>query len=96
MFWSIKICILKVLLVYNFVLKTVGVALPNIIMNEEFVIELTQQKMTLKNVINEMNKLLYDNNYRERMTDKYNQLEKLMGEPGCSERAAKKMIALLK
>ncbi len=80
----------------NFVIKTVGVALPNIIMNNEFVVEFIQRKMTLKNVRTEMNKLLMDNNYRSKMLDNYNQLEKLMGEPGCSERAAKKMIALLK
>ena len=51
--------------------------------------------MTLKNVRYEMEKLLYDNSYRSKMINEYQRLEKVMGEPGCSERAAKKMIALL-
>lgn len=80
----------------NFVIKTVGVALPNIIMNEEFVVELIQKKMTLKNVKDEMKKLLYDEEYRKRIIDSYVRLDKMIGEAGCSERAAQKMVTLLK
>ncbi len=83
------------LIMRNFVIKTVGVALPNIIMNKEFVVELIQKKMTLKNIKNEMNKLLYDNNYRSNIIGDYQKLETMMGDPGCSERAAQKMIELL-
>ena len=32
------------------------------------------------------------NDYREKIFDDYQRLKELMGEPGCSERAAKKMI----
>jgi lipid-A-disaccharide synthase len=80
----------------NFVIKTVGVALPNIIMNKEFVVELIQKKMTLRNVENEMKKLLFDKQYRSVMVSEYNRLEKILGGLGCSERAAKKMVSLLK
>jgi lipid-A-disaccharide synthase len=42
-----------------------------------------------------MKRLLYDNNYRTKIIKDYNRLEQLMGEPGCSKRAAEEMVALL-
>lgn len=80
----------------NFVLKTVGVALPNIIMNKIIVNEYIQTKMTLKNVKAEMKKLLFDKEYRDKIFENYNRLNELMGEPGGSKRTAQKMIELLK
>lgn len=79
----------------NFMLKTIGVALPNIILNEEIVLELVQMRMTLKNVRQEMKKLLYDDKYREKIKEDYLRLENLMGEKGSSERAAAKMLEKL-
>lgn len=79
----------------DLILKTPSFSLPNIIMNEEIVVELYQKKMTIKNVGNEMKRLLYDNNYRTKIIKDYNRLEQLMGEPGCSKRAAEEMVALL-
>ena len=79
----------------NFVFDMAGVSLPNIIMNREIVREYIQVKMTLKNVKNEMDKLLYNEQYRNKILEDYSRLEQLMGEPGCSERAAKKMVQLL-
>lgn len=80
----------------NFVFDMAGVSLPNIIMNREIVREYIQVKMTLKNVKNEMDKLLFDEKYRNKILNDYSRLEKLMGEPGCSKRAAKKMTEILK
>ena len=80
----------------NFVLKTVGVALPNIIMNKIIVSEYIQTKMTLKNVKAEMKKLLFDEEYRDKIFENYNRLNELMGESGGSKRAAQKMVELLK
>jgi lipid-A-disaccharide synthase len=80
----------------NFVFDMAGVSLPNIIMNREIVREHIQVKMTLKNVKNEMDKLLYNKQYRNKILEDYSRLKKLMGEPGCSKRAAKKMVELLK
>jgi lipid-A-disaccharide synthase len=80
----------------NFVFDMAGVSLPNIIMNHEIVSEYIQVKMTLKNVKTEMDKLLFDDKYRNKILDDYSRLEKLMGEPGCSKRAAKKMTEILK
>lgn len=80
----------------NFVLKTIGVALPNIIMNRIIVSEYIQMKMTVKNVKAEMEKLLFDENYRKKIFEDYKRLQELMGNPGSSKRAAQKMVELLK
>lgn len=79
----------------NFVFKMAGVSLPNIIMNCEIVREFIQIKMTLRNVKNEMDKLLFDDQYRNKIMEDYSRLKKLMGEPGCSKRAAKIMVEKL-
>ncbi len=79
----------------NFVFKMAGVSLPNIIMDREIVREFIQVKMTLKNVKEEMQKLLYEKSYRDSILSDYQQLKDFMGEHGCSKRAADKMISLL-
>lgn len=79
----------------NFVLKTVGVSLPNIIMNKLIISEYIQMRMTLKNVKTEMEKLLFDEDYREKIFTDYKRLKGIMGEPGCSKRAAQKMVEKL-
>ena len=84
------------IIIRNFVLKTIGVALPNIVMNEEIIKEWIQKKMTLKNVNAELKKLLYNENYRQKIITDYKRLEAKMGEPGCANRAAEKMVTLLK
>lgn len=80
----------------NFVFKIAGVSLPNIIMNQVIVPEYIQMKMTLKNVEHEMEKLLFNEEYRKKIISDYGRLKKLLGEPGSSKRAAQKMVALLK
>jgi lipid-A-disaccharide synthase len=80
----------------NFVLKTVGVALPNIILNKIIVSEYIQMKMTVKNVKAELDKLLFNEGYRKKIFENYKRLKELMGEPGSSKRAAQKMVELLK
>ena len=79
----------------NFIFKMAGVSLPNIIMNREIVREYIQVKMSFKNVKAEMERLLFDEKYREKIFADYKRLKELMGEPGCSKRAAQKMVELL-
>ena len=79
----------------NFVLKTKWVTLPNIILQKGTILELIQKDLTVKKVSTELNKLLSDTNHREKMLEDYKRLNKLMGEPGCSKRAADKMVNLL-
>ena len=80
----------------NFVLKTIGVSLPNIIMNKLIISEFIQMKMTFENVKAEMEKLLFDDSYRKKILADYSRLKEMMGEAGCSKRAANKMTELLK
>ena len=75
-----------------FVLKTNWVSLPNIILQKTAVLELLQKDMTLKKVRNELEKLLYDDNHRKKIEEDCIRLKSIMGEPGCSKRAAEKMI----
>ena len=80
----------------NFIFKMAGVSLPNIIMNREIVREFIQVKMTFKNVKAEMDRLLFNEEYREKIFNEYKRLKERMGEPGCSRRAAEQMVNLLK
>ncbi len=80
----------------NFVIKTIGVSLPNIIMNELIISEYIQVKMTVKNVKAEMEKLLFEEEYREKIFKDYSRLIEMMGKAGCSKRTAQKMMELLK
>jgi lipid-A-disaccharide synthase len=79
----------------NFIFKMAGVSLPNIIMDREIVKEYIQKKMTFSNVKSEMQKLLFDDEYREGILSDYERLIETMGQPGCSKRAAQKMTGLL-
>jgi lipid-A-disaccharide synthase len=79
----------------RFVLKTKWVSLPNIILQKTAITELIQNDMTLEKVRSKLTKLLFDYDYREKMVQDYNKLKGLMGEPGCSKRAAEKMLDTL-
>jgi len=80
----------------NFVLKTEWVSLPNIILGKPAVVELIQKDMTLVKVRAELNRLLFDYQYRSEMVANYTTLKRLMGKPGCSIRAAEEMIQSLR
>ena len=77
------------------VLKIDWVSLPNIILGKMAVKELLQKDMTVKKVTEELDLLLGDENYRNRILSDYREMQQLMGEPGCSKRAAEKMVSLL-
>jgi lipid-A-disaccharide synthase len=79
----------------NFVLKTNWVSLPNIILQKMAVLELLQKDMTLRKVRNELEKLLYDYEHREKIVKDYRRLRSLIGKSGCSKRAAEKMLEIL-
>ena len=80
----------------NIIFDMAGVSLPNIIMKKEIVREYIQVKMTFKNVKAEMEKLLFDENYRGKILEECVRLKELMGEPGSSKRAAQLMVEILK
>jgi len=80
----------------NFFLKVKWASLPNLILNKEALKEFIQVDLTVKNVRDELHRLLYEQDYRNKITTDYNRLKKLVGEPGTSKRAAQKMTELLK
>jgi lipid-A-disaccharide synthase len=75
--------------------RMAGVSLPNIIMKREIVREFIQMKMTFENVKAEMEKLLFDDIYRNKILNDYDRLKELMGGAGSSKRAAQRMIEIL-
>jgi lipid-A-disaccharide synthase len=80
----------------NFVLKPIAASLPSIIVNKVIIKEFIQMKMTFKNVKAEMEKLLFDENYRKQILTDYQRLKEILGETGSSKRAAQKMVELIK
>lgn len=80
----------------HFFLKVKWVSLPNLILGKGAIREFIQMDMTVRNVERELNKLLYSENYREKIVEDYGRLKELMGEHGTSKRAAEKMVELLK
>ncbi|MFO7842358.1 MAG: lipid-A-disaccharide synthase [Bacteroidales bacterium] len=69
--------------------KTKYISLVNLVMNAEVVKELIQFDMNADKLETELNKLLYDNVYRQEMLDNYEKLRKKLGGTGASERVAK-------
>ncbi|MGM0503089.1 MAG: lipid-A-disaccharide synthase [Bacteroidota bacterium] len=69
--------------------KTKYISLVNLVMNAEVVKELIQFDMNAHKLETELNKLLYDNVYRQEMLDNYEKLRKKLGGTGASERVAK-------
>jgi len=64
-------------------------SLVNLIMDSEVVKELLQFDMNPKMVKEELDKILFDDDYRDKMLDEYKQLREVLGGTGASERVAK-------
>ena len=79
----------------NFFLKVKWVSLPNLILNREIIKEYLQKDMTIKKIKRELQRLFYEEEYRQKIMDGYNELKIAMGEEGSSGRAAAKMVKLL-
>ena len=71
------------------------ISLVNLIMDEEVVTELIQDKFNKKNLKRELSKLL-DNRHREALLKKYDELETKLGGIGASQKTAKLILKDLK
>jgi len=71
-------------------------SLVNLIGGREIVKELFHYECTTKVVGNELNKILIDSQYRKNMLAGYAEVLAELGGSGCAERAANKMIELLR
>ncbi len=72
-------------------LKVKYFSLVNLIMDKEIVREYLQYNLTSK-VKGELDRILFDSNYRDKMLNNYDALIKEVGAPGTSERTAKLMV----
>lgn len=77
-------------------LKIKYISLVNLILNKEAVKELIQQKFETNFLVNELNLILNNENYRKKILNDYQTLKQKIGNPGASEKAASLMIDFLK
>lgn len=75
--------------------KTQYISLVNLVMNAEVVKELIQFEMNAEKLTTELNKLLYDNDYRQEMLNNYEKLREKLGGTGASERVANLLYTYL-
>ncbi|WP_288856690.1 lipid-A-disaccharide synthase [uncultured Bacteroides sp.] len=78
------------------ILKVKYISLVNLIANREVVKELVADTMTVEQVRSELNRILYDKEYRCRMLKGYECMASRLGEAGAPGHAARKMVALLR
>ena len=76
-------------------LKVRYVSLPNLILNKGFLREFVMDEMKYSLVRPEAEKLIRNEEYREAIFRSYNQLDKVMGDEGASDRAAFQMVKIL-
>jgi lipid-A-disaccharide synthase len=69
-------------------------SLVNLIMGKEVVKELLQSDIS-RNIIEELKRILFDNNYRQAMLDNYVDLRNILGSPGASGRVGRRVVDLL-
>lgn len=78
------------------VLKVKYISLVNLIAGREVVRELVADTMTVEQVRQELERLLYDEEYRRRMLEGYDRMADRLGEAGAPRRAARRMVELLR
>jgi lipid-A-disaccharide synthase len=74
------------------VVKIRFISLVNLIMDNLIVKELIQQECNPKNISAELDLLLNNKDYRAKMLQDYNELDKRMGKPGASTKAAELIV----
>lgn len=78
------------------ILKVKFISLVNLVANKEVVRELVADTMTVQNVRSELDAILYNKVYRNRMLQEYDRIIQILGPAGASGEAARQMVALLK
>ena len=72
------------------------ISLVNLIANREVVKELVADTMTVEQARAELERILYDKDYRQRMLDGYEYMTARLGDAGAPKRAAQEMVHLLR
>lgn len=78
------------------ILKVKFISLVNLIAGREVVRELVADTMTVENMRNELKHLLFQEDYRRKMLDGYEEMARLLGPAGAPRHAAREMVKLLK
>lgn len=78
------------------VLKVKYISLVNLIAGREVVRELVADTMTVEQVRRELERLLHDEEHRQRMLEGYDRMADRLGEAGAPRRAARQMVELLR
>lgn len=78
------------------VLKVKYISLVNLIANREVVRELVADTMTVEQIRAELERILYDMEYRRRMLEGYGEMKSRLGEAGAPKHAARKMVGILR
>lgn len=78
------------------ILKVEYVSLVNLIAGREVVKELVADTMTVGRIRAELQHILYNKEHRGEMLAGYEQMASRLGEAGASQRAARKMVLLLR
>jgi lipid A disaccharide synthetase len=82
-------------LVYLLVRCIKRVSLPNIIADKEIVKELIQHKLSVKNIVEETEKLLFDENYRTGHIEELGKIKSMLSDKISAEEVAKSIIKSL-
>lgn len=75
--------------------KVKYISLVNLILDKQAVKELIQQEMNSKQVIKELELLLFNEERKKQLADDYTHLQKILGGGGASERTANEMLKIL-
>lgn len=73
-------------------IKVKFISLVNLVMEKEVIKEYIQFDMTVEKLSEELNKLLYDDVYRQTMLNRFEELRQILGGKGASERTAKIIV----
>ncbi len=76
-------------------IKVDYISLVNLIMNEEIVRELIQKDLTVDNLVEELDRLLYNKKHLDKLRSQYAELKQRLGGGGASKRAATQMLEAL-
>ncbi len=80
----------------RWLIKVKYISLVNLIMDKLVVKELIQNNLNTGQLCEELNSLIKDETYRRKMFSEYDNLRKVLGGKGASDRAAEKIYSLLK
>jgi lipid-A-disaccharide synthase len=78
------------------IVKIKYISLVNLIMDKEVVVELIQSSFNPKMLKLELDKLLFNDDIRQRILNDYNKLKTMLGNNGASDRAAKIIVEMAK